>query len=182
MARRVFYSFHYKPDNWRASQVRNMGVIEGNRPASDNEWEKVTSGGDKAIEKWIAEPDTVPDIDPRALTLVVLSVMVSVPDKDVDVWVIRHVIWPGPVESEAGPLHVPVKSTAAGLGAGLGCVGDWHAVAAAAMRPTNISAKLQNELFGLLVMLPTPHPRAAPQPPLPSKEQVPCRGLSTAAI
>ena len=32
MARRTFYSFHYKPDNWRAAQVRNMGVIEGNRP------------------------------------------------------------------------------------------------------------------------------------------------------
>lgn len=55
MARRVFYSFHYKPDNWRASQVRNMGVIEGNRPVSDNDWETITRGGDKAIEKWIAE-------------------------------------------------------------------------------------------------------------------------------
>jgi len=55
MARRVFYSFYYKPDNWRASQVRNMGVIEGNRPVSDNEWEEITSGGDKAIQKWIDE-------------------------------------------------------------------------------------------------------------------------------
>lgn len=27
MARRTFYSFHYKPDNWRVSQVRNMGVV-----------------------------------------------------------------------------------------------------------------------------------------------------------
>ena len=53
MARRAFYSFHYKPDNWRASQVRNMGVVEGNRPASDNDWEKITNGGDKAIQKWI---------------------------------------------------------------------------------------------------------------------------------
>ena len=57
MARRVFYSFYYKPDNWRASQVRNMGVIEGNRPATDNDWEKITTGEDKdeKIEKWIAE-------------------------------------------------------------------------------------------------------------------------------
>jgi len=55
MARHVFYSFHYKPDNWRASQVRNMGVIEGNRPCSDNDWEKVTQGGDDKIKKWIAE-------------------------------------------------------------------------------------------------------------------------------
>ena len=53
MARRVFYSFHYKPDNWRASQVRNMGVIEGNRPVSDNDWERITSRGDAAIEEWI---------------------------------------------------------------------------------------------------------------------------------
>jgi len=55
MARRVFFSFHYKPDNWRASQVRNMGVIEGNRPCSDNDWETITQGGDEKIKKWIAE-------------------------------------------------------------------------------------------------------------------------------
>lgn len=55
MARRSFYSFHYKPDNWRASQVRNMGVIEGNRPCSDNDWESIKSGGDERIKKWIAE-------------------------------------------------------------------------------------------------------------------------------
>jgi hypothetical protein len=55
MARRVFYSFHYKPDNWRASQVRNIGVIEGNVPVSDNDWEKVTKSGDEAIKKWIAD-------------------------------------------------------------------------------------------------------------------------------
>lgn len=53
MARMAFYSFHYKPDNWRASQVRNMGVIDGNRPASDNEWETITAGGDAKIQKWI---------------------------------------------------------------------------------------------------------------------------------
>jgi len=53
MTRRVFYSFHYKPDNWRAGQVRNMGVIEGNRPASDNDWEQITRGGDEAIKRWI---------------------------------------------------------------------------------------------------------------------------------
>jgi len=55
MARKVFYSFYYKPDNWRASQVRNMGVIEGNRPCSDNDWETITKGGDEKIKKWIAE-------------------------------------------------------------------------------------------------------------------------------
>lgn len=55
MARQVFYSFHYKPDSWRASQVRNIGVIEGNRPAPDNEWEEITSSGEDAIKKWINE-------------------------------------------------------------------------------------------------------------------------------
>ena len=53
MARRVFFSFHYKPDNWRAAQVRNAGVVEGNTPVSDNDWESVTKGGDSAIQKWI---------------------------------------------------------------------------------------------------------------------------------
>jgi len=53
MARSVFYSFEYKPDNARAAQVRNMGVVEGNQPARDNDWETITKGGDKAIEKWI---------------------------------------------------------------------------------------------------------------------------------
>lgn len=53
MARRAFYSFHYQPDNFRAGQVRNMGVIEGNAPATDNDWEAVKKGGDAAIQKWI---------------------------------------------------------------------------------------------------------------------------------
>jgi hypothetical protein len=51
MARRVFYSFHYLPDSWRASQVRNIGVVEGNKPATDNDWETVKKGGDAAIQK-----------------------------------------------------------------------------------------------------------------------------------
>jgi hypothetical protein len=51
--RQVFYSFHYIPDNWRVSQVRNIGVVEGNKPVSDNDWEDVTKGGDNAIQKWI---------------------------------------------------------------------------------------------------------------------------------
>lgn len=55
MARRSFFSFHYKPDNWRAAQVRNMGMVEGNNPVSDNDWESVTSKGDAAIRKWIAD-------------------------------------------------------------------------------------------------------------------------------
>ncbi len=53
--RQVFYSFHYKPDNWRASTVRTIGAIEGNRPAPDNDWETITKGGDEAIKRWINE-------------------------------------------------------------------------------------------------------------------------------
>lgn len=53
MARNVFYSFHYKPDNWRASQVRNAGVLEGNQPCSDNDWESITKAGDAKIQTWI---------------------------------------------------------------------------------------------------------------------------------
>ena len=51
--RQVFYSFHYKPDNWRASQVRNMGIVEGNKSVSDNKWETIKSKGNNAIEKWV---------------------------------------------------------------------------------------------------------------------------------
>ena len=53
MARKVFFSFHYDPDCWRASQIRNIGALEGNSPVSDNKWEEIKKGGDTAIEKWI---------------------------------------------------------------------------------------------------------------------------------
>ena len=66
MTRRVFYSFHYAPDNWRASQVRNIGAIEGNEPAKDNDWETITKGGDKEIEKWISD-----QMDGRSCVVVV---------------------------------------------------------------------------------------------------------------
>lgn len=55
MARKVFTSFHYKPDNWRASQIRNMGKLEGNSVATTNKWEEVSKGGNKEIEKWIED-------------------------------------------------------------------------------------------------------------------------------
>ena len=55
MARKCFYSFHYKPDNWRVSKIRNIGSVEGNKPASDNDWEKISGGGDTKIKQWIAD-------------------------------------------------------------------------------------------------------------------------------
>lgn len=58
MARRCFYSFHYVPDCHRAAQIRQIGSIEGNRPASDNDWETVTKGGEAGIKRWIANQMT----------------------------------------------------------------------------------------------------------------------------
>ncbi len=56
MARRCFYSFHYEPDNWRASTVRQIGAVEGNQPATDNDWESVAGGvnAEEKIKRWIA--------------------------------------------------------------------------------------------------------------------------------
>ena len=55
MKRKCFYSFHYKPDVTRVAKLRNIGAIEGNRPATDNGWESVKKGGDAAIKRWIAK-------------------------------------------------------------------------------------------------------------------------------
>ena len=55
MARRVFYSFHFDNDYWRTQQIRNIGVIEGNKPVSENKWEEIKKKGDAAVEKWIDE-------------------------------------------------------------------------------------------------------------------------------
>lgn len=68
MARRVFYSFHYVPDCWRTSQVRNIGAIEGNKPASDNDWETVKKGGEKAIQKWIDD-----QLNGRSCTVILIG-------------------------------------------------------------------------------------------------------------
>lgn len=50
---RAFYSFHYDNDAWRAGQIRNMGMIEGDQVVDDNSWEKVKLGGAPAIQRWI---------------------------------------------------------------------------------------------------------------------------------
>lgn len=66
--RQVFYSFHYDPDAWRASKIRNIGVIEGNQPVSDNDWEEITDGGDEAIEEWIKD-----QLNGRSCTVVLVG-------------------------------------------------------------------------------------------------------------
>lgn len=55
MARRVFYSFDYEQDSWRAATVRNIGVIVGEQVAWDNTWESIKRGEDADIKAWINE-------------------------------------------------------------------------------------------------------------------------------
>ena len=51
--RRVFFSFHYDGDNWRAAQVRNIGALQSTEPVSANAWEEVKRRGNAAIREWI---------------------------------------------------------------------------------------------------------------------------------
>ncbi len=56
MARKTFFSFHYKPDCWRASQVKNSWVTQERKDAgffNSVEWEEVKKKKDSDIEKWI---------------------------------------------------------------------------------------------------------------------------------
>src|SRR5208282_3822493 len=56
MARRVFFSFHYERDVWRAGQVRNSWVTKDREGAGFWDaavWEEVKKKGNEAIEKWI---------------------------------------------------------------------------------------------------------------------------------
>ena len=58
MASRVFFSFHYKNDVWRANQVRNSWVTQGKEAAGfidSAEFEKIKEKGDTAVENWIDE-------------------------------------------------------------------------------------------------------------------------------
>ncbi len=53
MARKVFFSFQFAKDHWRAGQVRNIGAIEGNSEVSDNRWAEIKAQGDNEVKKWI---------------------------------------------------------------------------------------------------------------------------------
>ncbi len=53
MARKIFYSFHFDTDVMRVQQIRNIGVIEDNKPVAPNKWEEIKRGGKSAIENWI---------------------------------------------------------------------------------------------------------------------------------
>ena len=53
MKRQVFYSFHFDNDVMRVQQVRNIGMIEDNKPVSPNNWEEIKRIGKNAVKKWI---------------------------------------------------------------------------------------------------------------------------------
>jgi hypothetical protein len=56
MARRVFFSFHYGRDIWRANQVRNSWVTQDREAAGFFDaslWEKAKTKGQDAIERLI---------------------------------------------------------------------------------------------------------------------------------
>jgi hypothetical protein len=56
VARKIFFSFHYERDSWRAGQVRNSNVVSsedryGFIDAAD--WESIKKQGNAAIKRWI---------------------------------------------------------------------------------------------------------------------------------
>ncbi len=59
MARKAFFSFHYKNDVWRANIVRNSWVTKDDKEAAGfidaADFEKIEKEGDTAIKKWIDE-------------------------------------------------------------------------------------------------------------------------------
>jgi len=57
MARKVFFSFHYERDVWRANVVRNSWVTKPDREDAGfidaSEFEKLKKQGDSAVKRWI---------------------------------------------------------------------------------------------------------------------------------
>lgn len=57
MARRVFFSFHYERDVWRANVVRNSWITQPDRETAGfidaAEFEKLKRDGDLAVKRWI---------------------------------------------------------------------------------------------------------------------------------
>ncbi len=56
MARRVFFSFHFDDDIWRANQVRNVNVVAGADTAGffdHSEYEEAKKVGDEGIKRMI---------------------------------------------------------------------------------------------------------------------------------
>ena len=76
MARRVFFSFHYERDIWRAGQVRNSWVTKPDREAAgfwdSASWEEVKNKGKEAIQRWIDK-----QIEGTSVTVVLIGAETS---------------------------------------------------------------------------------------------------------
>jgi hypothetical protein len=75
MARRVFFSFHYERDVWRAGQVRNSWVTKDREAAGfwdAASWEEVKKKGDEAIKRWIDN-----QLDNTSVTVVLIGAETS---------------------------------------------------------------------------------------------------------
>ena len=71
MVRSTFFSFHYAPDCWRASQIRNSWVTQDRKSAGffdSVEWEEVKKKQDSEIEKWIDN-----QLDGTSVTVVLIG-------------------------------------------------------------------------------------------------------------
>lgn len=51
--RKVFFSYDYNKESSKIDEIRAMGIVKDNTPASKEEWEKICSLGDAAIKEWI---------------------------------------------------------------------------------------------------------------------------------
>jgi len=69
VTRRVFFSFHYERDSWRASVVRNSDVTQDYAGFIDSsDWESLKSRGNTAIKNWIEE-----QLDGTSVTVVLIG-------------------------------------------------------------------------------------------------------------
>lgn len=72
MARRVFFSFHYERDIWRASRIRNSWVTKPDRESAGfwdaASWEEVKKKGEDEIKKWILK-----QLDGTSVTAVLIG-------------------------------------------------------------------------------------------------------------
>jgi hypothetical protein len=71
MARKVFFSFHYQRDLWRANIVRNSGMIEGVSAAGFHDaslWEETGRKGDAAVKNLIYSA-----LDSTTVTIVLIG-------------------------------------------------------------------------------------------------------------
>ena len=73
MVRKVFFSFHFERDAWRAGVVRNSGLTKEVSGFLDvAEWQKVKKKGEYWIQKWIND-----QLNGTSVTVVLIGVETS---------------------------------------------------------------------------------------------------------